>query len=188
MTGRPEGGAPSSRPDRSREEELPERWTVAEEASVSPEPDRGRADRRELVDRSRARAWALQIHYLWESEAGEATLRDTLVQALAHRRIAKRRIPRIRTLLMALDEHLEKVDAVLEEALDNWRLERLSAIDRGILRLGAVEILHLPDIPPKASILEAVRLAEAYGGNESPRFVNGVLDAIYKREEPDGRG
>ena len=72
--------------------------------------------------------------------------------------------------------------------MDNWRLERLSAIDRGILRLGATEILHLPDIPPKASILEAVRLAESYGGNESPRFVNGVLDAIYKRAEPGRRG
>jgi N utilization substance protein B len=146
----------------------------------------GHPSRRELVDRSRARAWALQVHYRWESGAGVGGLRDALVASLATRRIAERRLPRVRRILTALDEHLEEVDAALDAVLDNWRLERLSSIDRGVLRIGAVEILHMPDIPPKASIQEAVRLAEAYGGNESPRFVNGVLDAIYKRGRDGG--
>lgn len=135
---------------------------------------------RELIDRSRARAWALQIHYRWESAGRGGTLRDTLVEELAHRRVAERRLPRIRRLLSTLDRHLEEVDRSLEEALDNWRLDRLSSIDRGVLRLGATEILFLDDVPPKASIQEAIRLAGAYGGDESPAFVNGVLDAVYR--------
>jgi N utilization substance protein B len=82
---------------------------------------------------------------------------------------------------VGLDEHGEGVDARLDEALDNWRMDRLSILDRGVLRIAAVEILHFQDVPPKVSIQEAVRLAERYSGNDSPRFVNGVLDALFKR-------
>ena len=53
-------------------------------------------------------------------------------------------------------------------------------MDRAVLRIGAAELLYGEDVPPKVAIQEAIRLAEAYGGNESPRFVNGVLDALYK--------
>ena len=57
-------------------------------------------------------------------------------------------------------------------------------IDRGVLRLAAAELLYAPDVPPKVAIQEGIRLAEQYGGPESPRFVNGVLDALYKRVHP----
>jgi N utilization substance protein B len=80
-----------------------------------------------------------------------------------------------------LDARLADIDAALRDALDNWRLERLSAIDRAVLRIGAAEILYVDEVPPKVAIQEAIRLAESYGGDESPRFVNGVLDALYKR-------
>ena len=50
-----------------------------------------------------------------------------------------------------------------------------------MLRIGAAELLFAEDVPPKVAIQEAIRLAEAYGGDESPRFVNGVLDALFKR-------
>ena len=134
----------------------------------------------ERIHRSRARAWALQIHYRWESSGREGTLRDALVETTATRRIASARLPLIRELLSLLDEHGDAVDVRLDSALDNWSLDRLSAIDRAVLRIGAVEILERPDVPPKVAIQEAIRLAEMYGGNESPRFVNGVLDALFK--------
>ena len=141
---------------------------------------------REQRDRRRSRGWALQVHYLWESAGGEDTLGDTLQKMTHTRRIASRRLPFVRRLLSELDEHLSSVDAALQAEVENWRLERLASIDRGILRLAAAELLYLDDVPAKTSILEAVRLAEAYGGNESPRFVNGVLDALYKRDPTDG--
>jgi N utilization substance protein B len=81
----------------------------------------------------------------------------------------------------SLQDNLPDVDRALQGSLENWRLERLSVMDRSILRLAAAEILFLEDIPPKVSIQEAIHLAEAYGGKDSPRFVNGVLDALYKR-------
>lgn len=139
-----------------------------------------RLGRQERIDRSRARAWALQIHYRWEAGEQGLSLRDALVETVATRRISPRRLPYVRKLLTILDEHLAEVDDALRDALDNWRLERLSTLDRAILRIGAVELVHLPEVPPRVAIQEAIRLAEAYGGPDSPRFVNGVLDALFK--------
>ncbi len=139
------------------------------------------ATRRERIDRVRARAWALQVLYRWEAGGGGGSnLRDALVETTGTRRIAPRRLPYVRLLLTTVDEHLEDIDARLRRSLDNWRMERLSAIDRGVLRLGVAELVYLEEIPPKVAIQEAVRLAEQYGGPESPRFVNGVLDAVYR--------
>ena len=139
-----------------------------------------RLDRRERNDRSRARAWALQVHYRCESGGREGTLRDALVETTGNRRIALRRLPMVRELLGTIDANLPDIDRALRGALDNWSLDRLSSIDRGVLRIGAAGLLRHDDVPPKVAIQEAIRLAEAYGGNESPRFVNGVLDALYK--------
>lgn len=137
-------------------------------------------DRSARIDRTRARAWALQVHYRWEAKDKEGTLRDALAETMATRRIAPRRVPYVRKLLAALDEHRSEIDTTLQKALQNWRLDRLAAIDRAVLRIGAAELLFDPEIPPKVAIQEAIRLAESYGGDESPRFVNGVLDALYK--------
>ena len=137
-------------------------------------------DRAERIGRSRARAWALQIHYKWESQDVSGSLRDALVDTTATRRIAPSRLPYIREILSLLDEHMDEIDRTLRRYLDNWSLDRLSRIDRAVLRIGAIELLYRNDIPPKVAIQEAIHLAEAYGGDDSPRFVNGVLDALYK--------
>ncbi len=133
------------------------------------------------IDRTRARAWALQIHYRWDVADQSGTLAEALEEALTSRRIAPARIAYIRRLLTTLDDKGAEIDAILEEALDNWRMDRLSILDRAVLRIAAVEITHFDDVPPKVSIQEAVRLAERYSGVDSPRFVNGVLDALYRR-------
>ena len=140
---------------------------------------------RERRRRHRARAWILQIHYRWVVEGQGAKLADTLERSRETRRIAPDRLPYIERVTAILDEHLEEIDEILEEALDNWRLDRLAVMDRGVLRLATAEMLHMDDIPPKVSILEGILLAERYGGPDSPRFVNGVLDAISRRREGD---
>jgi len=142
--------------------------------------------RSERIDRSRARAWALQVHYRWECSGRSGSLRDALVETAATRRISPRRMPYVRRVLTLLDEHLPEVDRALQAALENWRLERLSTLDRAVLRIAATEILFVEDVPPKVSIQEAIRLSEQYGGADSPRFVNGVLDALYKRQPAEG--
>ena len=98
-------------------------------------------------------------------------------------RIAPGRRTYLARLVRAVAEHRAEIDRALQQALTNWRLERLSAIDRNILRLAAAEILFLEDVPAPVSIQEAIRLAEKYGTTESPRFVNGVLDALMRAAE-----
>lgn len=135
------------------------------------------------ADRSRARAWILQVLYRWESDekGGNArSLLDVTEETFGTRIVARRRQPYIRRVVTALEANAGDVDARLRSSLDNWRLDRLSSIDRAVLRLAATEMLYLEDVPPRVSIQEAVRLAEQYGGEESGRFVNGVLDALFK--------
>lgn len=135
-------------------------------------------------ERRRARAWLLQIHYRWEAGGRQGSLRDALGTTMESRRISPRRLPYIRRVVGVLDEHGDEVDETIRRSLENWRLERLSAIDRAVLRVAAAEILYLDDVPPKVSIKEAVSLAERYGVDESPRFVNGVLDGLWRRTDP----
>ncbi len=135
---------------------------------------------RDRIDRSRARAWVLQILYRHEAEDRERPLHDVLAGVARTRRIAESRLPMIQRILTLLDDHEAEIDEALTGATRNWRLDRLSRIDRSILRLGAAELLFSPDVPGPVAIQESVRLAERYGGNESAGFVNGVLDAVYR--------
>lgn len=132
------------------------------------------------ADRSRARAWALNVHYRWEAEGGEGPLGEALSRTLRSRRVAERRRPHLERIVEAIDGHRDEIDRALEDALDNWRLDRLASIDRGVLRIAAAEMLYLDDVPPKVALQEGIRLAERYGGDESARFVNGVLDAVLR--------
>lgn len=131
--------------------------------------------------RSRARAWALQVHYRWEADGRDKALTDSLNETLETRYVAEARRPYLRRLIQEMDVRLEAVDRILQENLENWRLDRLASIDRGVLRIGATEMLHMEDIPPKVGLKEAIRLAERYGGDESAGFVNGVLDALLEK-------
>ena len=131
-------------------------------------------------DRSRSRAWFLQVHYRWETAREDLTLAEALAETCTQRLVAPSRIPYLRLLVRAFGDHRTRVEEALRSALHNWRLERVSVMDRGVLRLGATEILILEDLPARVAIQEAVRLAERYGGSESPRFVNGVLDAVFR--------
>jgi len=135
-------------------------------------------------ERSRARAWALNVHYRWEAEGGGTSLEETLRRTLKHRTVAPARRSHVERIVAAIDAHLEEIDRSLEEALTNWRLDRVAAVDRAVLRIGAAEMRYLDDVPPKVALQEALRLADRYGGDESARFVNGVLDRLLRSSPP----
>jgi len=138
--------------------------------------------------RTRARGWALQIMYAWETRGRDRPLPEVLAEFMADRRIAEASRDYLFRLVLAVTDHADDIDRALQEKLTNWRLDRLSVIDRSILRLGAAEMRHLSDVPPRVSIQEAILLAEKYGTNESPRFVNGVLDALMHGDQTDLNG
>jgi len=82
-------------------------------------------------------------------------------------------------LVIGVCENKNYLDRLIGRSSKNWRLERMSRVDRNILRIGVFEILFMKDIPPKVSIDEAVELGKKYGTEDSRVFINGVLDNIY---------
>ncbi|MBU1113276.1 MAG: transcription antitermination factor NusB, partial [Candidatus Omnitrophica bacterium] len=76
-----------------------------------------------------------------------------------------------------------QIDSLIKKYVKNWGIDRMAVIDRNILRIACFELTFLDDIPPKVSINEAIELAKRFGDMDSPRFVNGVLDKIYKAED-----
>jgi len=78
-------------------------------------------------------------------------------------------------------ENREQIDQLIISTVENWSIERLTAVDRAILRFATYEMLYLKDIPPKVTINEAVEIAKTYGTDESGGFINGVLDKIREK-------
>jgi N utilization substance protein B len=77
-------------------------------------------------------------------------------------------------------DNIEEIDRVISNFAENWRLDRMAAVDRNILRLATYELLYREDIPVKVAINEAIEIAKKYSSQESPSFVNGILDRIAK--------
>ena len=86
-------------------------------------------------------------------------------------------------LIEGIDANSKKIDEMITTYATNWQLKRMAVIDRNVLRMGVYELLFAPDIPPKATINEAVELAKKYGDLESSKFVNGILDKLHKTEK-----
>jgi transcription antitermination protein NusB len=138
--------------------------------------------------RSRARSWSLQVLYAWEMRGTDRPISEMLADFVTDRRVSEASRAYLFRIVLAVMENLDQLDRTLAASLTNWRLDRLSAIDRSILRISAAEMLFLHDVPPRASIQEAILLAEKYGTDDSPAFVNGVLDALMRRLAPAPQG
>jgi N utilization substance protein B len=79
--------------------------------------------------------------------------------------------------------HLAEIDPIIAASAEHWRLERMAAIDRAILRLAVYEFLHAAETPRKAVINEALELAKTFSTDDAVKFVNGILDGIKRRLE-----
>lgn len=77
-------------------------------------------------------------------------------------------------------QRLGEIDALLEEASEHWKVSRMSLVDRNILRLAIFELLEQKEVPGKVVIDEAIEIAKLFGAEESPSFINGILDTIYR--------
>jgi transcription antitermination protein NusB len=85
-----------------------------------------------------------------------------------------------RELFTGAAEEVEKLDGMISGQSQNWRVERMAAVDRNLLRIALYEILHHPETPPPIIINEALEIARRFSGDESVEFVNGILDGIKK--------
>lgn len=105
------------------------------------------------------------IERFWQSQDTSVDLRPFVVQ-----------------LVEGTTAHLETIDTVLQNTSKNWKLHRMPVVDLSILRCATYEILYVSDIDAATSINEAIEIAKSYSTPDSPKFINGVLDGIRKKQ------
>lgn len=139
--------------------------------------------------RRRARAAALQA--LYECEIGGLTPQQAL--GVLHRAgppevedPGESEHGFVTSLVKGAMQNRESLDERIGDAAKNWRVERMAVLDRLVMRLAAEELLSHRESPPRVVISEAIELARAYSGEEAAKFVNGVLDGVYRRLKDEG--
>ncbi|MFZ5453182.1 MAG: transcription antitermination factor NusB [Thermodesulfobacteriota bacterium] len=128
------------------------------------------------LSRSHCRELALQ--FLYQAEFAGQRRALEVNQFWRHFRKGEKPPAYLLQLVEGVATHLEELDALIARHSEHWRLERMAAVDRNLLRLAAYELLYEPKIPPKVVINEAVELAKLYGTEVSGAFVNGILDRL----------
>jgi N utilization substance protein B len=154
-------------------------------------PDRRTAERQPKESRHSAREAAVQMLYQWE--VGKLPIGDVFTNFWSGEPDEEMALPDeqavalpedLRTFAMSLAGgvagRVAELDPVIANAAENWRLERMNVLDRLILRLALYEFLYQPETPGAVVINEALELARTFSGDESVKFVNGVLDAVRK--------
>jgi len=136
-----------------------------------------------MARRSRAREVALQLLF-------QHDLNPTVDRAVITGFVRDRlRDPALEPFCLGMYDgvmsKLADIDTQLAAVAENWRLPRMAAVDRNVLRLGAYELLFVPDTPRGVALNEAIELARRYGSADSPSFVNGVLDRLHRPGETD---
>ena len=134
-----------------------------------------------MTRRSRGREVALQVLYQVEQNPG---MPAEEIRRFIHRRLLedKKLCEFTAGLVDGVKDNQTQLDTMISDVAENWRLDRMAAIDRNILRLGAYEMLFRPEVPAKVAINEALELAKRYSTAQSSRFVNGILDRVLQRQ------
>jgi N utilization substance protein B len=89
----------------------------------------------------------------------------------------------IKTLVNGVTDKADELDGVLQPVAPEWPIDQIARMDRAVLRIGLYELLYETDVPPKVVINEAVELAKAFGGENSSKFVNGVLGTVLRQRK-----
>lgn len=128
--------------------------------------------------RRRSREQALQVLYQLDANGGDADA--ALATFFEFEPADPDGVEFVEALVKGVREHLERIDELIGAASTNWKVSRMSYVDRNILRVGVLELIEMPDIPPMVSMNEAIELGKRFGTTESGSFINGVLDRVAR--------
>ncbi len=150
-----------------------------------------------MQSRHEAREMAFKIMYnmhicenytvLWETFAEDAYMlekeyelenRGCPVDDLGENRVDLQVNDLLADIIIKTVNNLDEVDRILAKITEHWALDRINILDRNILRLGIAELTYCPDIPKKVTINEWIEIAKVYSTDDSPKFVNGILDKV----------
>lgn len=126
-----------------------------------------------------------EVHY--RSSSGDVSLdkSEVIERNLSRYKAAQKDGSFAKDYALGVLEKTDELDAKIQPLAPEWPLDQISKIDLNVLRMGVYELLFHEDVPPKVVINEAVELAKAFGGENSSKFVNGVLGSLLKELRPD---
>jgi len=143
-----------------------------------------------MANRHLARSIVLQTLFEWDFlEKKDVTLDDVLLRNVDEFAPGVTDISFMQTLSRGVIDKKPEIDKIIEKAAPDWPIDKISTVDRNILRLGLFELLFADrgEVPAKVAINEAIELAKTFGGDTSGKFVNGVLGAVYKEIGEPGK-
>ena len=133
------------------------------------------------VNRHLSRTVAMQSLYEWDFH------RDQDIEKIAMRVMEPVKkdvdIEYTMRVLRGTMDNMDEIDKLITDAAPDWPLDQISIIDKSMLRLSGYELLKDDDIPPKVAINEAVEIAKTFGGDNSSKFINGVLGTLYRNSD-----
>ena len=131
--------------------------------------------------RRKAREYALQMLFQWD------ITHDSIDQIVSNFFEGQEETAAVadfaRQLVIRTVEHVEKIDSLIQRHAEHWRLDRMATVDRNLLRLATQEFLFDAETPKTVVINEAIEIARRFSSQESPQFINGILDSIKKELE-----
>jgi N utilization substance protein B len=141
-----------------------------------------------MGNRRRARELAMQA--LFQMDITDDRSEEALELFCRHFEVSRKARPFFIRLVEGVLACGEELDGLIERFSDNWKLSRMSGMDRNIMRVATYELIYCEDIPPKVSINEAIDIGKKYGTQHSAAFINGILDGIniYLRQKNDDPG
>ena len=124
----------------------------------------------------RRKAREIVLQALFEAEFSDSPWEEILENQVRRRASTEETIEFARLLLSKTLENVPRLDEIIRAALENWEMERVSLVDKNILRFALCEILYFPDVPPKVIVNEAIEIAHKYSSFDAGSFINGILD------------
>jgi N utilization substance protein B len=140
-----------------------------------------------MGNRRRSRQLAMQVLFQMDISGDDST--DAVELFCGHFEVPKRAKPFFLELVEGVRACRDEIDRLIVQSSENWKISRMSGMDRNIMRVAVYELLYCDDIPAKVSINEAIDIGKKFGTEQSPAFINGILDnismALNKREKAE---
>jgi len=134
-----------------------------------------------MSTRHRAREFVLKSLYAFE--LGDQTELQIIETVIADSGLDEKTRTFAQRLFSLVVKNLAEIDVYIQQLAENWALERIAVVDKNVMRMAVCEVEHMPDIPVKVAVNEAIELAKKYSTMESASFVNGILDKVMQRQE-----
>lgn len=141
-----------------------------------------------MANRHLARTVAMQSLFEWDFNNGAEDLGAVVERNVAELAPALEDTKFAHSLAEGVRDNQTEIDAIISKNATEWPVDQITVVDRNVLRLGIYELMFLKDVPPKVAINEAVEIGKQFGGENSGKFINGVLGTLYKNMFPDEAG